>query len=469
MPATSPNSFSRKGPLMTKSVSEHLAEWVAGLTPDKLDAGMERAALDTVVDVLGLCVSARANDYTQSTIAACDEGGKATVIAHGKTLAPIGAALINGTAAHGEDFDNTFEGCPVHSGAVIVPATLALAEQRGLDGARTVLAIAAGIEIMCRLGLVSNKSVHQAGFHPTAVLGTFAATISAAIVDGLAKQAVVNGLGVAGSLASGIIEYLADGSSTKRLHAGWAAQSGIRAAALGKAGFTGPVTVFEGTHGFFSAFAPSIKPDFSLLLDDLGRRWVGSQLAFKPYACGTMVQPYIDCALALRKKGIPADKIAEIVCAVGEGTVHRLWEPLSLKQQPPTAYAAKFSTPYCMAVAYLEGDAGLAQFTEAKIKDPAVLKLAAKISFEIDPKNEYPKNYTGDLRARLDDGSVIELHQPHLRGGSRDPLSREELDTKFRRNAAFGGWSTERAEALLAFGRGLATQKTIAALGKVAA
>ncbi|MBI2255522.1 MAG: MmgE/PrpD family protein [Proteobacteria bacterium] len=454
---------------MTKTVSEHLAAWVAGLTPDQLDAGMERAALDTVVDVLGLCVSARANDYTQSTLAACDEAGNATVIAHGRRLAPIGAALVNGTAAHGEDFDNTFEGCPVHSGAVIVPATLALAEQRGLDGARTLLAIASGIEIMCRLGLVSNKSVHQAGFHPTAVLGTLAATVSAAIVDRLAGPAIVNSLGVAGSLASGIIEYLADGSSTKRLHAGWAAQSGLRAAALGKAGFTGPVSVFEGVHGFFSAFAPSLKPDFSFLLDDLGRRWVGSQLAFKPYACGTMVQPYIDCALALRKKGIVADQIAEISCAVGEGTVHRLWEPLALKQQPPTAYAAKFSTPYCMAVAFLEGDAGLAQFTEAKIKDPAVLKLAAKISFEIDPQNEYPKNYTGDVRARLADGSIVELHQPHLRGGSRDRLSQEELDTKFRRNVDFGGWSSARAEALLAFGRNLGRAKSMAAFGDVAA
>ncbi|WP_374653583.1 MmgE/PrpD family protein [Dongia sp.] len=454
---------------MTKSVSEHLANWVVSLTPEKLDSGMERAALDTVVDILGLCVAARDNDYTRSAIAACDEAGRATVIAQDRQLAPVAAALINGTAAHGEDFDNTFEGCPVHSGAVIVPATLAIAEQRGLDGARTLLAIAAGIEIMCRLGLVANKSVHQAGFHPTAVLGTFAATISAAIVTQLSRPAVVNGLGIAGSLASGIIEYLADGSSTKRLHAGWAAQSGLRAAALGAAGFTGPVTVFEGVHGFFSAFAPSIKPDFSLLLDDLGRRWVGSRLAFKPYACGTMVQPYIDCALALRKQGIPAERIAEITCAAGEGTVHRLWEPLSLKQQPPTAYAAKFSTPYCMAVAYLEGDAGLAQFTEAKIKDGEVLKLAAKIRFEIDPKNEYPRNYTGHLRARLADGTVVELNQPHLRGGGREPLSREELDMKFRRNVAFGGWSAERAEALLAFGRNLGRQPTMAALGNVAA
>lgn len=452
-----------------KSVSAHLADWVAGLKPEHLDAAAERAAIDTVIDVLGLCVAARSMDYTLATMNAFGDAGDCTVIAQNRRLSPYAAAAINGTAAHGEDFDNTFEGCPVHTGAVIVPASLAISEQMKVSGPRAVLAIAAGIEIMCRLGLVADKSVHKAGFHPTAVLGTFAATVSAAIVKGLSAPSITDGLGVAGSMASGIIEYLADGSSTKRLHAGWAAQSGLRAAALGAAGFSGPGTVFEGTHGFFSAFAPSIKPDFSPLLDDLGSTWVSSKLAFKPYACGTMVQPYIDCALALRKQGVKAEEIDHIVCAVGEGTVHRLWEPLGLKQQPPTAYAAKFSTPYCMAVAFLEGDAGLAQFTEEKVKDRAALQLAARISYRIDPGNEYPKNYTGHLTATLKDGTVLQFDQPHLRGGSRDPLSRAELEHKFMQNAAFGGWPEARAQALLEFGARLASQADLAGLARAGA
>jgi 2-methylcitrate dehydratase PrpD len=454
---------------LPKSVSAHLADWVAQLKPEHLDAAAERAALDTLIDVLGLCVAARDMDYTKATLAAFNEAGDCTVIAQGRRLSAAAAAAINGTAAHGEDFDNTFEGCPVHSGAVVVPAALAVAELAKADGPRTLLAIAAGIEVMCRLGLIADKSVHKAGFHPTAVLGTFAATVSAAIIQRLSPAAITDSLGVAGSLASGIIEYLADGSSTKRLHAGWAAQSGLRAAALGGAGFSGPGTVFEGTHGFFSAFAPSIKPDFSHLLDDLGRRWVGSQLAFKPYACGTMVQPYIDCAIKLRNQGIKAEEIERISCAVGEGTVHRLWDPLSLKQRPPTAYAAKFSTPYCMAVAFLEGDAGLAQFSEAKVKDKAVLDLAARIDYWVDPKNEYPKNYTGHLTAKLRDGRTIQIDQPHLRGGSRDPLSRAELEHKFRRNAAFGGWSSGRSEALLAYAVELKTQRDLAKLAQLGA
>jgi 2-methylcitrate dehydratase PrpD len=120
-----------------------------------------------------------------------------------------------------------------------------------------------------------------------------------------------------------------------------------------------------------------------------------------------------------------------------------------------------------MAVAFLEGDAGLAQFTEAKVKDQAVLELAAKIGFEIDPKNEYPKNYTGHLRATLTSGEVIQIDQPHLRGGSRDPLSRAELEHKFRQNTAFGGWAPAQSEALLAFAGSLARQRNLAELGKV--
>jgi len=452
-----------------KSVSTHLADWVSRLQPEHLDAAAEKAAVDTVIDVLGLCVAARGMGYTLATMTAFDEPGDCTIIAQKRRRSPFAAAAINGTAAHGEDFDNTFEGCPVHSGAVVVPAALAVAEQLKADGPRTVLAVAAGIEVMCRLGLIADKSVHKAGFHPTAVLGTFAAAMSAAVIRGLNAPAIVDALGVAGSLASGIIEYLADGSSTKRLHAGWAAQSGLRAAALGAAGFSGPGTVFEGSHGFFSAFAPSIKPDFALLLDDLGTRWVGSQLAFKPYACGTMVQPYLDCAIALRKCDVRADEIDHIVCAVGEGTVHRLWEPLSLKQQPPTAYAAKFSTPYCIAVAFLEGDAGLAQFTEAKVRDREVLRLAARISYRVDPGNEYPKNYSGHLTATLKDGRVIQLDQPHLRGGSRDPLSRAELEHKFKQNAAFAAWPPARGEALLRFAATLQGQRDLSVLAKVGA
>src|SRR6202521_2578860 len=151
--------------------------------------------------------------------------------------ATAGAAFINGTAAHGEDFDDTFEGGPVHAGAVIVPAVLAACERYALSGAAALIGIAVGVETLCRLSLVVPKAIHRAGFHPTAVLGAMAAAAGVGAALRLKPDQIVNALGIAGSMAGGIIEYLAEGAWTKLLHAGWAAQSGLRAALLGRAGF----------------------------------------------------------------------------------------------------------------------------------------------------------------------------------------------------------------------------------------
>ena len=160
-------------------------------------------------------------------------------------------------------------------------------------------------------------------------------------------------------MASGIIEYLAEGTWTKRMHAGWAAQSGLRAALLAHAGFQGPRTVFEGTHGLFHGFANTLDGDYGALIGDFGKRWVTQTLAFKPYPCGTMTHPYIDCARRLGTR-LKADDVAEMVCDVGEGTVHRLWEPLAAKQTPKNGYSAKFSQPYCIATGFIRGNVGLA-------------------------------------------------------------------------------------------------------------
>jgi 2-methylcitrate dehydratase PrpD len=246
-------------------------------------------------------------------------------------------------------------------------------------------------------------------------------------------------------MASGIIEYLAEGAWTKRLHAGWAAQSGIRAALLGRAGFLGPRTVFEGVHGFFHGFAHTTKGDYDALIGDFGTRWVTETLAFKPYPCGTMTHPYIDCARRLAAKKIKADDVVEMVCEVGEGTVHRLWEPLAAKQKPANGYAGKFSTPYCVATAFVRGNVGLSDFSDAAVRDPAVVALAGKVRYQIDPQNPYPKNFTGHIRATLRDGTVVEERQPYMRGGAQEPLTRADIQDKFLLNAAHGGWTAARA------------------------
>ena len=430
---------------MTASLSERLAEWLGAAS---YPSETIETARNLMLDVAGLCVAARGQDYVQATIAALDRGGACTAFGHDGGWSGFDAALLNGTAAHGEDYDDTFEGGPVHSGAVLVPALLAACEREGLGGAALLRGLVLGSELLCRLSLVTPKAIHKAGFHPTAVIGAIAAAGAVATTLGLPPAQIANAIGIAGSMASGIIEYLADGSWTKRMHAGWAAQSGLRAALMARGGFVGPRTVLEGSHGFYKAFAPSAVPDYDLLMGGLGDEWVMSTIAFKPYACGTMTQPFIDCGIALRARGVRAEDIADVVCDVGEGTVHRLWDPLSLKHRPPTPYAAKFSTPYCIAVGFIDGRAGFGQFTEARVRDPDVLALCGKISYRVDPDNEYPRNFTGHLRATLNDDTVIELRQPHMRGGARDPLPQVELDAKFAENCAFGGWPHERADAL---------------------
>ena len=277
--------------------------------------------------------------------------------------------------------------------------------------------------MICRLSLVAPKAVHRAGFHPTAVFGAMAAAAGVSAALGLAPRAMVDALGVAGSMAGGIIEYLAEGAWTKRMHAGWAAQSGLRAALLARAGFVGPRTVLEGVHGLFQGFAHTRAGDYQALIGDLGSRWVTETLAFKPYPCGTMTHPYIDCARRLNARGIAADEIEDMVCEVGEGTVHRLWEPLAAKQRPPNGYAGKFSTPYCIAAALVRGQVGLDAFTDAAVRDERVLALAARIRYRIDPHNPYPAGFTGHVRARLADGRIVEERQPHLRGGAHEPLT----------------------------------------------
>ena len=397
----------------------------------------------------GLCIAARGEDYIAATLAA-GEPGRCTAIGHAGRFDPFSAALINGTAAHGEDYDDTFEGGPVHSGAVIIPAVLAACEREGLGGDRFLIGVAAGCELLCRLSLVTPKAIHKAGVHPTAVFGALAAAGAVAATLGLTKQQTVSAIGISGSMASGIIEYLAEGAWTKRMHAGWAAQSGLRAALMARSGFVGPRTVLEGSHGFYYAFAPSVKPNFEPLLSGLGTRWVIDDIAFKPYACGTMTQPFIDCAIALARSGVKADEIEDILCLVGEGTVHRLWEPLAVKHRPQTPYGAKFSTPFCMAIGFLNLDAGLAQFTEQAILDEPARTLAGKIRYEINPNDEYPKNFTGHLRATLKSGEVRELRQPCMRGGAQAPMSTQEIESKCVANAIYGGWTRAQADALLA-------------------
>ena len=434
-------------------VAEALARGVAQARERRLPAALRETCERMLIDIAGLCVAARGEGYVRAAIESWDAAGPCTALGHARTLDAAGAAFVNGTAAHGEDYDDTFEGGPVHAGVVAIPALLAAAERHRIEGADLLLGIAVAAEVMCRGSLVAPKRIHQAGFHPTAVLGAMGAAAGVAAALRADDKTFASAQGIAGSMASGIIEYLAEGTSTKRMHPGWAAQAGLRAVALAQSGFDGPRTVWEGTHGFLHGFANTTDGHWERLLDGFGERWVAETIAFKPYACGTMIHPYIDCARRLSARIGSADGVREIACETAEGIVHRLWEPLAVKQRPPTAYAAKFSVPFCVAYALVHGNVGLDAFTGENAHDPALVRLASKVRYGIDPRNPYPEAYTGHVRVTLEDGTVLEERQPHLRGGKNDPLTRAEIEEKFRANARHGGWSDARAARWLAMAR----------------
>lgn len=446
--------------------SERMAEVFANLTLADLPPTTREVLVKDLLDMAGLCVAARHEDYVTQLTRAWDSDGPCTAIGHARTLDSAGAALVNGVATHGEDFDDTLEGAPIRVGAMVIPAVLAAGERFGLSGERVALGIAVGLETVCRLNHVAAGHMHRACFHPVGVIGTLGSAMGVGTALGLDAGRLSMAMGVAGSMASGIIEFLTDGAWTKRLHPGWSAQAGLRAALIAREGFFAPRTVLEGGHSFFRAFAPTATPDYSHLTVGLGESFYMDRIVFKPYACGTMIHPYIDCMIRLAREGIAAEDIESIRCPTGEGLVHRLWEPLAAKHRPPSGYAAKFSMPFCMAIGFYDGDAGLGQFTDAKAADPRALALAAKISYEIDPANEYPRNYSGHIRVRMKDGRTIAMDQPHMRGGMHEPLTQDEIVAKFRANVIHGGWTPALGEELLSFCEGLAMAEDMSGLAR---
>ena len=430
------------------SIAQRLAQGIVHCRPEA-DPQAAAVARRLLLDIAGICVAARHEPYVRAALASIDQTGPCTVIGAAAQLGVEGAAFVNGTAAHGEDFDDTYEGGPVHAGAVIVPVVLAAAQRHGASGADVLRGVAVGVEVTCRLCAVAPMKVHKAGFHPTAIFGVMGAVAGVGAMLRVPEAVLVNAFGIAGSMGSGIIEYLAEGAWTKRLHPGWAAQSGYRALRLAMAGFEGPRTVFEGKHGYFHGYANTSDGNFEALLNGFGTQWLWTTIAFKPYACGTMAHPYIDCARAWRQRGIDPAQIARIECETAEGIVHRLWEPLATKRAPQNAYAAKFSIPYAIAVTLLKDDAGLSEYTDAQVREPELLALMAKVSYVVDPANPYPRQFTGHLRVTLHDGTVHEHRQGYFKGGVEHPLSDAELQHKFHANCAHGGLGRAQSDALL--------------------
>ena len=422
------------------SVARRLARFVRGLALDSIPAAVtDRAAL-LALDTLGSVLASSTMEFGHAVVAAAARLGgppESTLPGAGDKVGAASAVLAGGTLAHGLDFDDTREDAIVHTGSATVPTAIAAGEAAGADGAAVVEAIVAGVEVMCRVGLAVPGRFHARHFHPTAVTGTYGAAAVTGKLYGLTEDELVRAFGICGSQSAGIIEYLADGSWTKRLHPGWAAHAGVVAVMLAQSGFTGPESVFEGEHGFFAALAGGHdRARLEALLATLGTTWELQALTFKPYPCGSIAHPYMDCALRLREEHrLDPGAIAEVRCRTAAGPVPRLWEPLAAKHRPPNGYAAKFSLPYLLAVILVKGRAGLAEFADEAVRDPAVLDVAARVRYDLDATIDYPRQFVGDVTVRTTDGRTLHAHQDHPRGGAASPLTADELEAKFRGNA----------------------------------
>jgi 2-methylcitrate dehydratase PrpD len=424
-----------------ETFAQKLGTFAAGLTPAALPRDVVEQAARLLLDTAGVTLAAVPEDFAGSIqTVARGLGGppESSLWGAPEQVGMAAAVLANGTLAHGLDYDDTLEEAIVHTGSCCATAALAAGEARHASGAEVLTALVAGVEVMAAVGSACPGTFHRRGFHPTALCGAFGAAAATGRLLGLTAAQLATAFGLCGSQASGIIEYLADGSWTKRLHAGWAAHAGVVAAHLAQAGFTGPRTVFEGTHGFYRAFGgePPDPGRLAALADGLGREWAIQRLMFKVYPCGSINQPYMDCAARIRTRpGFDPKAIRAVVCRTAEGPIHRLWEPIAEKRRPTTPYGAKFSLPYCIALVLVEGQAGVDGFSEARTRDPRILEVAGKVGYIVDPSLPYPRRFTGHVRVELADGQVLEEAQDAPRGGAEYPLAPDELREKFRVNA----------------------------------
>lgn len=401
-----------------------------------------------VLDILGIALAATRLPTSGAAIAVIAEQAgapQARAIGLADPVPAAGAAFVNGTLAHSLDYDDTHLPSVLHPSAAVVPAALATAEQVGATGGALVAAIAVGVELCVRLGMAGydrdarNSLFFERGQHATSICGTIAAAAAAAHVRGMDGDDLAHAMGVAASMAGGLLEANRTGGTVKRVHCGWAAHAGVMAAALVDRGLTGPPTVLEGRFGFFEAFLGGAF-HAGELVDDLGDQWAVPGIFFKPYPANHFTHTAIDAARRLRAAGLGPDDVAELHLAVAAPTVRTIGEPIDGKRTPTNGYEAQFSGPYAVVAGLLGGGGlgvGLDDFTDELARDPRRRELMARVSVTSDERLDriFPWQFPAVLRAVTHDGTERVEEVLVNRGGPDDPLDDDDLAAKFRDNA----------------------------------
>lgn len=428
------------------SICTQLADFAANVTDDAIPADRRVRAMHHVLDATGIALASTRYDFAHKTLAGLQylDGRHATdaegvgVIGMPARLSPRDAATMNGFLIHGLDYDDTHIGGIIHPTASVFPAVWSAGAMVGASGREVVTAYVVGVEAAVRLGMVARGGFHQVGFHPTGMIGVFGCTLAAGRLLGLNAEQLRNAQGLALSMSAASLQFLEDGAWNKRFHPGWAAQSGITAAALAREGFIGASNTYEGRFGLFNSYlgAQAGDADLSLATATLGTAWELDRVAIKPFPTCHFTHAAIDCALALRSQLNGLDDIAEIEVRVPGETMKTICEPEANKKRPQNDYDAKFSTHVLVATALHKGRVTLAELVPDVFQNPDVLATADKVRCIADPDSAFPRAYSGEVRIATRSGGTL-THREHVNRGADDrPLSNDEIRAKFDDNAA---------------------------------
>jgi len=418
-------------------ISERIADIAVGTQFEDLPENAVNKAKELVLDSLGSMIGSR--DIPSSKIAtevALELGGPAesTVVGPGKKVATANAAFANAMQSYAFDFIDDHNESNAHPSAASIPVSLAMGEKLERGGKEIIEAIALGNEVVCRLGASFLGKTYYQGFHPTSTCGMFGATISAAKLLKLTREQTVWGLGIAGSMASGLMEWKATGSITKRLQAGHPAMCGIIAAMMAQKGYDGPNTIFEGQDGFLNSYSYQRQYDASIITDNLGKEWEFVKSSIKVYPCCRYSGGHIDACLEIVNKHHPdPEKIKKIFIRSSNYTLKLLAEPVDRKMNPENMVDLQFSMPFQAAIAFARGKVGVDEFTMESAREPLVMKLMKRTEWVEDEEFErrYPEHYSSAVTITMEDGIEYTAIIDDPKGDWRNPVVHEDIENKF--------------------------------------
>ncbi len=426
---------------MIEPLSTHLARWSAATTYERLPDDVVRATKLRIMDAIGLALAGAGTSFGRSVLEAeraLSPEGPGTVFGTGERL-PIGsAAFVNGARVQALEFDDTHNESIVHMSGPVVAAALALAQVQPLSGKDVIRAIATGNEVSCRVGSVSVGQFHKRGFHPTGLFTPFGVTYLASQLMGLDIDTTSRAVGIVGSFAAGLLECWVDGTDSKFLHSGWAARAGLTAAALARAGTTGPPAILEGRFGLFASHVQdaSAPRQFERVTARLGDDWESRRASFKPFPAAHVLHPYISAALRLRQSfGIAVEDVVRVDCPVASFIVGIVCEPVDEKWEPRTTSHGRVSLQFSLAEALATGRLGKDAYDQKARHDPAILALARRVHYRPDSRFDGLAHFPGEVTVTLRDGRVLTEVEEFNRGSAQNPMTEAELREKFDDNA----------------------------------